>query len=150
MNDSNIFSESRLKAAIEDNSLCFPEWGGIVGDDAFPLKKYVMKPYSRHGMSESQRMFNYRLSRTRRIVENAFGIMASRFRIFSRSIEVCPDKVDDIVKAACALDNWLRRTSTNHYMPPGTTDHEDIDTGIMTPGLWRKDVSNDQGFIEGH
>lgn len=150
MNDSSIFAQSALKAAIEDNSLCFPKWGIIVGDDDFPLKIYLMKFYSLQKMSQSQRVFNYRLSRARRIVENAFGILASRFRIFSRSIELSPDKVDDIVKASCALHNWLRRASSNYYMPPGTADHEDMDTGIISPGSGRKDVPTDQGFIGGH
>ncbi|KAJ8958084.1 hypothetical protein NQ314_006453 [Rhamnusium bicolor] len=110
---------------------------------------YLMKPYSRHGMFQSDREFNYRLSRARRIVENAFGILASRFRTFLRSIGVCPDKVDNIVKATCALYNWLRRTSANQYMPPGTTDHEDVDTRIITPGSWRRDVLSNHGFIGG-
>lgn len=150
MNDSSIFGASQLKAAVEDNSLCFPDWGVIVGDDAFPLKMYLMKPYSRQRMSQQERVFNYRLSRARRVSENAFGILASRFRIFLRSIEVCPDKVDIIVKATCAMHNWLRKTSANHYMPPGTTDYEDEDTGTVTPGSWRKEIQSCQGFINGN
>ncbi|CAH1982343.1 unnamed protein product [Acanthoscelides obtectus] len=58
--------------------------------------------------------------------------------------EVSPDKVDYIVRTTCALHNWLRRTSANTYIPPGTTDYEDIDTGNIIPGSWRKDVANNQ------
>ena len=35
----------------------------IVGDDAFPLKRHIMKPYAQRGLSDGKRIFNYRLSR---------------------------------------------------------------------------------------
>ncbi|CAH1972161.1 unnamed protein product [Acanthoscelides obtectus] len=53
-------------------------------------------------------VYNYRLSRARQIVENAFGILVSRFRIFQKPIATNIETVDKIVLAACALHNWLR------------------------------------------
>ena len=54
----------------------------IVGCDAFQLSEFMMKPYSSRNLDENSRVFNYRLSRFRRISENAFGILAAKFRIF--------------------------------------------------------------------
>ena len=91
--DAQIFKHSDLRHKIKNGTIGFPESESLVDDgpkvhhfilrdDAFPLKLWLMKPYSRRGMNLNQRVFNYRISRARRVVENAFGIPTSRFRIF--------------------------------------------------------------------
>ncbi len=52
----------------------------ILGDDAFALRTWLMKPFCQWNMSDEQRIFNYSLSRGRYIVENAFGILANQFQ----------------------------------------------------------------------
>ena len=69
----------------------------IVADDAFPMTQNIMKPYPGKDLTVKQRIFNYRLSRARRTVENAFGIMASRFCIFRRPIIGKTRNIDYIV-----------------------------------------------------
>ena len=71
-------------------------------------------------------------------MENAFGVLASRFRVFSKPIAVKPSTVDLIVKTCCSLHNWLRQTST-HYFPLGTVDMEDENMGEIRPGSWRSE-----------
>ena len=58
----------------------------FVADDAFQIKGYMLKPYPRSNRDIEKRDFDYRLSRARCIIENSFGILAARFRIFRRPI----------------------------------------------------------------
>ena len=53
-------------------------------------------------------IYNYRLSRTRRIAKCAFGILANKWRIFHRPIDVKPD-FRDIIKYCCVLHNYARK-----------------------------------------
>lgn len=82
----------------------------VVADEAFPLKTWMMRPYSRNSIvSEHEKIYNYRHSRARRTVENAFGILAGRWRIFLKPIETQPESADYIVLSACCLHNMLRK-----------------------------------------
>ncbi|XP_050310641.1 putative nuclease HARBI1 [Anthonomus grandis grandis] len=52
----------------------------FIGDEAFALLPNFMKPFNIKVLDNEKKVFNYRLSRARNVVENAFGILASRFR----------------------------------------------------------------------
>uniref|UniRef100_A0A1X7VHN6 DDE Tnp4 domain-containing protein n=1 Tax=Amphimedon queenslandica TaxID=400682 RepID=A0A1X7VHN6_AMPQE len=55
----------------------------LVANDAFLLKDYIQKPFSETGLTKERCIYNYRLSGARRVVENAFGILANRFRVMT-------------------------------------------------------------------
>ena len=112
----------------------------IVADDAFPLKQYIRKPYSQVGLTRQKRIYNYRLSRARRIVENAFGILANRFWVFMQPISTAPEKLETLVMACCCLHNFLRGRvgARSIYTPNGSLDTEDPNTHVIMPGEWRQ------------
>lgn len=59
----------------------------LLADEAFPLKQYMMRPYLRSSrLNLQKKVFNYRLSRARRVVKSSFGIMTARWRIYRRPI----------------------------------------------------------------
>ncbi len=135
--DAQIFNSSELRECIESGDIGLladvplpnddrPTPFFIIGEDTFPLCAWLMKPFSRRNMEMDECIFNYRLSCAHRISENAFGIMANRWRCLrnhkSRILE-------SIVSACCCLHNLCRlwypgnppldRDNANHEIIPG-------------------------------
>ena len=77
LSSKNFNMTNARKLQLSDVELPFL----ILGDEAYPLLSYLMRPYPRRHLTESWRLFNYRLSRGRRVVESAFGILAGKWRI---------------------------------------------------------------------
>ncbi|XP_023944140.1 uncharacterized protein LOC128199505 isoform X2 [Bicyclus anynana] len=116
--DSTIFHNTKLYDLLMRGDLPTPTSRPLpgfqepvpfvfVGDEAFSISNNVMRPYSGKHLSVKQRVFNYRLSRARRYVECTFGILANKWRIFHRPINVSYDFAIDIVKACCILHNFV-------------------------------------------
>lgn len=129
--DMNSFSRTSIGQKIlqNDPSLNLPEnspIGGVqcpfffVADDAFPINNRIMKPYSGRSTKSARLeidkiVFNYRLSRARRTVENAFGILVMKWGCLRNEFQCKPEKVRVIVAACCALHNYLVKHS-NEYI----------------------------------
>ena len=75
-----------------------------------------MKPFVYSNLTKSQAIYNYKLSRARRIVENVFGIMSARFRVLLSTINVSPAKASTIVMACCYLQKYLRKRNAQAYL----------------------------------
>ena len=82
-----------------------------------PLRPDLLKPYPRgargHKLPEDQLVFNYRLSHARRIVENAFGILVQRWRVFDRRMYLSDTNAITVVQAAIVLHNFLTPKNTD-------------------------------------
>lgn len=118
--DAGIFSKCALGRAIKEKQFDFPAPKVLpnsdiiapyvfLGDAAFPLLDNLLKPYPRN-QSQNDRskiIFNYRLSRARRIVENAFGILSQHFRIFFTPIQTSVDVIEDLVTVVCIIHNLM-------------------------------------------
>ncbi|XP_026819313.1 uncharacterized protein LOC113557976 [Rhopalosiphum maidis] len=79
----------------------------FVGDEAYPLQTNLMRPFPRKNLTNEKRIFNYRLSRARRIVECAFGILVKRFNVLENKMLVFPEKATIITKACYILHNII-------------------------------------------
>ena len=152
-NDSGVLYNSTFGQALESGTLCLPSASDLpgttirapfvfVGDAAFPLRTDMKRPFPGKNLEDLQAVFNYRLSRCRRVIENSFGILAARWRILRRPIIASPENAVIFTKAAIALHNFLRTTESSVYCPPGFTDAED-GTGNVVEGSWRNEVGSE-------
>jgi len=119
----------------------------IVGDEAFPLKPYLLRPYPGLQLDETKRIFNYRLSRARRTIENAFGILAARWRIFWHNIIADVETIEVIIAACLCLHNFLRTkelhlpSNQRIYCPDLYADQLSAN-GTVVSGEWRNDYGD--------
>ena len=141
--DGGIFAGCGFNNALESKTLNIPPPRllphsdkllphVLLGDEAFPLKTNIMRPYpGRRGGNEvtPERVYNYRLSRARRVIENAFGIFVARWRVFANKLTIQPEKVKTVAKACIALHNFC---SIHHQRADITLDNDNA------PGSWRK------------
>ncbi|XP_016658258.1 protein ALP1-like isoform X2 [Acyrthosiphon pisum] len=125
--DGGVFSNSEMGKGFMANNLNFPTAKDIdsnsgpipyyaLGDEAFPLLTNLMRPYPGRGKRKlplNESIFNYRLSRGRRTIENTFGIMASKWRVFRKPIIARRNTVEAITKAAVVLHNFIKMSENN-------------------------------------
>jgi hypothetical protein len=97
----------------------------FVGDAAFALAPWMQKPYPHRGQTRPERLFNYRLSRARRIVENGFGILAGRWRCLTTTLGQAPENAAKVTTACVDLHNLVRMRRGRPQ--PGEVDGEDED-----------------------
>lgn len=117
--DTNIFKQSAFGKLLYNSSLNLPSTTNLpntdepalpfvlIGDEAFGIHQNLLRPYSSRNFNHSKRIFNYRLSRARRFVECAFGILCKKFEIFYGCIAVEPNYVTTIVQATTVLHNFI-------------------------------------------
>uniref|UniRef100_A0A336LXM2 CSON004584 protein n=1 Tax=Culicoides sonorensis TaxID=179676 RepID=A0A336LXM2_CULSO len=151
--DGGVFKNCTFyKAMIENNQVNIPPSRPLpgrvlpvpyvlVGDDAFAVQKHLLKPFALRNLTGTQRVFNYRLSRARRIIENVFGIMSAVFRVLRAPILLGPEKACKITKTCAVLHNFLMKRNRNVYAPSGTFDRC-LEDGSIVSGSWRSDVTN--------
>lgn len=157
--DGGILSRSAFGKALYGGTLNLPRGTAylpgsdketpcyFVGDEAFQMSVNLMRPYPGRALNDQKRIFNYRLSRARRTIENTFGILAARWRILRRPISAGPEVVDKFVLAAMCLHNFLKAKNDKtapqqqRYCPPQFVDREV--EGEVIEGEWREPSGDD-------
>ncbi|XP_046672970.1 protein ALP1-like isoform X2 [Homalodisca vitripennis] len=100
-NQLNIPDDSYLPGTYVKTSLVF------LGDEAYPLSLRLLTPYPADNLTMEKTAYNFRHSRARKTIECTFGILYSKWRILSKSIEAKHETADHIVKAVCVLQNTI-------------------------------------------
>lgn len=161
LHDSAVFKDSLFGQKFENKRLKLPKKEIIpgtnieldyffVGDGAFQLRCDLMKPYAARKLSMKEAIYNYRISRARRFVENAFGILVALWRIFRQPLCCSVETADLIVLAAVCLHNFIIRSRDpgvkEQYMPDRFCD-EELSDGSIREGTWRNHVAGEQGAL---
>lgn len=119
--DGAVFRSSGLGRCLESGTLNLPSPKPLpstnnnehfpfyfVVDEAFPLKHNIMRPYPKRILDKKKRIFNFRLSRARKSVECAFGMLVSKFRLFEGPICCKEETINSVIRSACVLHNFIR------------------------------------------
>lgn len=127
--DGGTFAASTIFQLLESGQFNVPEPKALpetdtilphvlIGDEAYPLKPYLMRPYPGRELNPSKENFNKRLSHARKCIECAFGIMRAKWRLLGKDIEQTPEHAYDTIKCMCILHNVIRARDGNddlHY-----------------------------------
>jgi hypothetical protein len=109
LSNSTLFEEAQAGRLLPDKprTLCGVSVPVVIlGDPAYPLLPWLMKPYVQHGnISQQQKSFNYRLSKARMVIENAFGRLKGRWRCLLKRNDTATEDVPNMITACCVLHN---------------------------------------------
>ncbi|CAM1312244.1 Uncharacterised protein r2_g2256 [Pycnogonum litorale] len=114
IHDARLFRQSKFKHALNlgklnstSNIVCgnsIPFY--VLGDAAYPISRNVIKPYPDNGqLTSRQKNFNRHVSRTRCIVENAFGRLKGRWRILLKRNDSALELTKRVTYACVILHN---------------------------------------------
>ena len=131
--DAQIFNRNKLRRKIEKATMGLPSpeplGSGLLIlhyflliDETFAPMSWLVKPYSRRQLTREERIVNYRKSRGRRVVENAFGILVGRFRVLLTTMAQRREVVRDIVLRCVVLNNMLKSHQGGADRPPTPAD----------------------------
>jgi hypothetical protein len=122
ISDSCVFTNTELYKKLEIKILCLPQPVPLnegeksvpyffIGDEAFPLSESLTKVYpGQHPKGSRERIFNYRICRARKVVQNVFGLASSVFRVLRKPMLLEPEKARLVAMTIACLHNFLRRT----------------------------------------
>ena len=123
VHDARVFSNSSIyKKAVKGK--LFPPWTRkisnveiplmILGDPAYPLLPWLMKPYIENAHSTAKEKYcNYRQSRARMVVENAFGRLKGRWRCLLKRLDFDLKNVPAIIASCVVLHNFCEKFGDN-------------------------------------
>lgn len=141
-NDGATLAASNMYLRLKSNQLNIPNECYLpgtqvkapmvfLGDEAYPLSLQLLIPYPADNLALDKITYNFRHSRARKSIECTFGILYSKWRILSKSIETKHETADHIIKAVCVLQNTIidREGFERHLKEviPGDRSQEDAE-----------------------
>ncbi|XP_060872557.1 uncharacterized protein LOC132946531 [Metopolophium dirhodum] len=118
--DSTVFRQCTFGKKLYAQELNIPKPTCLPNTESPPLP-YVFLADEAFGLHTNL------LSRARRTVECAFGVLSNKWRVLHTPLLVEPDFADEIIKACCILHNYVRRRDGATY--------EDMESNLLVDDL---------------
>ena len=148
LHDARVFYNSSFYRKA-NSGILFPNWSRclyetdvpliILGDPAYPLLPWLMKPYSETtNITPEEKHYNYWQSRARMVVENAFGRLKGRWRCLLKRLDYNLCNVPVVVASCVTLHNiceefgdhcleeWVQTNENQH--PPSSSNQTNTST----------------------
>jgi hypothetical protein len=113
--DGDVFQSSNLRKLIESGNFNIPEPSLLpntnvkapyvmIGEEAYPLKTYLMRPFPKNNLNEQTVLYNDRLSSARQTTECTFGLTVSKWQILGKAVETDVETAKIITKCvSCTI-----------------------------------------------
>lgn len=130
VHDARVFRQSPLFTLLTGNDRPIDESQHLLGDNAYPLLPFLMKPYRDNGhLTLEKTRFNTRLSSVRCIIEQSFGLLKGKWRRLKFLDMARIDLIPTVIIAACVVHNFILK---NQGLEEG--EEEDYDNEQQNEG----------------
>ncbi|KAL4103832.1 hypothetical protein QTP88_019167 [Uroleucon formosanum] len=106
--DGGIFSSSKMGKAFEKNKF------NIL--NVYLMVELYQKQVRFYHTDETKKIFNEQLLRARKVVEDAFGQLSQKFRVYQRRLKSLPENADKIIFTTCILHNFIKSDNENQFV----------------------------------
>jgi hypothetical protein len=118
--DSRAFHGTALNHFLHD----IPRGFYVVGDAAYSLSATLLIPYSGADKRNRQNdVFNFHLSQLRIKIEQAFGLLVNKWRVFKKPIEINLKRIPALVECCMQLHNFCVNERNLDWCVPDLPDH---------------------------
>ncbi|XP_054853248.1 uncharacterized protein LOC129341918 [Eublepharis macularius] len=150
--DAFVFRNSALCAAMDNgafvpgnpsltvNGVSVPPL--MISDGAYPMRRWLMKPYGKFAVTPQQKYFDRCLARARNRVECSFGRLKRRWQCLLHRLKAREENVVTIVTACVILHNLCE--AKGHAVLGSLTDP----TPLTMPGDGLEYGENDRGMLD--
>lgn len=130
MEDADVLRRSMLWELASRGSLFPPHTRDInglqtgyylLGDSAYPLQKWLLRPFSHSDLTAEQQLYNNRVSPALAVVQHAFTRLKGRWRCLMKRNDSDIELVKTMVLACCALHNLCEHNGESYE-----TDWDDL------------------------
>lgn len=126
--DAVLLRRSGLENKILSGTFPVNEEQHLLGDSAYPLKKWLVTPYKDNGhLRDQHRIFNKVHSKCRTTIERTFGLLKGRFRRLFYIDSLKPTNIVKYIMTACILHNiCIQKNDVDDgmYVPENADSHE--------------------------